>query len=765
MTASTKKSTWCNSQLWTSSGILLHPITLTIAISAIALLSVHTLGYWDLEDTFASGSSLGAPFGFSGWGTIGVSRLVHSLFGVPVMDFGIIGGYRLPSQGTISTGPFWFLRWFLPAELILAMTHAVAVLLSSLAFGYLWHRATFSTAHTSVVRNLTCIVCWISLFFPTFEYLLGQDWFTASSSYHGFITVSTSLVMLALEVRSRNPSPAAVRVGVRLTLLGSYVLLLGHTGLLALYAPTTVLLAIFTLFTALRMREFRMMFVAWKPWMLELLLAAGVSLRSVTLLADLLAEVTTRSVIGSDYWWSRPTRDLNGLKHFVGQLGGTELKPWLAVIAPDFLAQFNIGKLSRVPHSAAVVTLLLTISLLKNWRRPNSGLSRLLLGLWSGNFLLMTSVLKNPIRVGVDYLYRDVLLVLAVLGVAVYLSSQLSRASTTNIKLWNASLLSVLAFTSGMVSLSFPLFHYQQYRQASPYSLPKAISDSDPWIHKLHDATTVDKGTLFVVDDLFLNRWTSGEGDLNWMGLRGFFEVREAGFTAVQGSPKIRNAAAFTGLTTSLKQSLDPPTADFCDARLLSFLRVTVLITSPRTSADCIRNVVATNYTTSLHIEVKSVLEASNMLLSNVSGQQVFRVDTTHAAGRGVKCGLLRDTTCFSTLNLRPSSGWMYQSGDCELPCLVRLGRAKSGLTTSEKLVVPFNSGNALSAKDQFGRPLAIDSVNGLMAIATDASVDEILITARTDLRMKLHALTGYSQFLPLLGLLIRKIRRMCSTR
>jgi len=107
----------------------------------------------------------------------------------------------------------------------------------------------------------------------------------------------------------------------------------------------------------------------------------------------------------------------------------------------------------------------------------------------------------------------------------------------------------------------------------------------------------------------------------------------------------------------------------------------------------------------------------------------------------------------------------MYQSGDCELPCLVRLGRAKSGLTTSEKLVVPFNSGNALSAKDQFGRPLAIDSVNGLMAIATDASVDEILITARTDLRMKLHALTGYSQFLPLLGLLIRKIRRMCSTR
>jgi len=79
-----------------------------------------------------------------------------------------------------------------------------------------------------------------------------------------------------------------------------------------------------------------------------------------------------------------------------------------------------------------------------------------------------------------------------------------------------------------------------------------------------------------VVDPTFLNQWTeflrqredlkligTGADDLvpkDWRGLYGSFQLRQAGFTLLEGQPKIRDATAFTVLVDSLKQSLETPT-------------------------------------------------------------------------------------------------------------------------------------------------------------------------------------------------------------
>ncbi|MFM7081299.1 MAG: hypothetical protein ACKOYI_04955, partial [Actinomycetota bacterium] len=111
-----------------------RPELLTVTVSLLTFVVINFLGYWDVEDLFTSGSSLGARFGFS----TGIDRtndLIYSLWGVPLLDFGIIGGYRLPFQGTINTGPLWILRNLLPAEVILVSTHLISMMIAAVSFG------------------------------------------------------------------------------------------------------------------------------------------------------------------------------------------------------------------------------------------------------------------------------------------------------------------------------------------------------------------------------------------------------------------------------------------------------------------------------------------------------------------------------------------------------------------------------------------------------------------------------------------------------
>ena len=382
----------------------------------------------------------------------------------------------------------------------------------------------------------------------------------------------------------------------------------------------------------------------------------------------------------------------------------------------------------------------------------------------------MIRVIHSPIRESGDYLYQDVLITLAMLAVGLTLAP--GKRSHTSFQL-RAGLLVIpiaVSLTSFVVSVSYPFFHLSKFRSASPYSLVNSLRDTDPWIEPFHAAAARDSGLVAVIDERFLSRWAderiTDRSKRDWRGLRGFYEFREAGFTTLEGSPKIRDASAFTGLTDSLKQSLDPPTADFCSAELLSFLRVTTVIMSPENRDSCyFRATGERPDNVTLQASKPVPLADSGMLISNLSRQQVFLTDTDPTNNGQVRCGLLTDPACFERLNLHPSRQWNVPTTECALPCVLRISRTINTPNEQGMIVLPLNTGNALRITDQTGTPIPTTRYNGLLAIPTNTTTIELTITTGSDWRMWLQVLTAYLQYAILIPPLVSITRHTTKRR
>jgi hypothetical protein len=381
------------------------------------------------------------------------------------------------------------------------------------------------------------------------------------------------------------------------------------------------------------------------------------------------------------------------------------------------------------------------------------------------NFLLMVKVVQNPVREPADYLYRDVLLTLAILAASLSVKTRTTSGSIDRTSTW--SLPAALILTSVAVSTSFPIFHLREYKSVSPYALVNSLSDTDPWINTFEQAAGRTQGVVAVIDPRFLSRWSDervvDRRKRDWQGLRGFYEFREAGFTTLEGSPKVRDASAFTGLTASLKQSLDPLGPQFCDAGLLSFLQVTTLVMSYESRDPCYR--LATSGSVSsgkVRVSTPVPLADSGMFISGLSQQQVFRVDTDTGV---VRCGLLTDPACFKTIGLQPSSGWSISTDKCTLPCVVRLTRNADAPDDQGVIVLPLNTDNALQIADQTGRSIPTTSHNGLLAIPANTPSDKITITTGTDWRMWLQVATAYFQYTILIPPIITITQRATKQR
>jgi hypothetical protein len=741
------------------------PTLIALIVSVGVFAVIHLLGFWDVEDLFHTGYPMAARYGLSGISTNSTNQLVHSLLGVPVFDLGIIGGYRLPlADGTISTGLLWPLRNLLPVEILLAALLLTAMLFSAFAFGRFWAVATRSVSKSDWPNGVICGLCYLALCFPTFQYMLEQDWYTMAFSFNGFVIVATSLLVITITCRSSEPSAVLAKSSLRLTLVGCYFLLLGHTGLMVLYMPSMLLIAILAISSCVRARTSRLLSFKRSEWVVELLLLVGIATRAASLLTELVSEVSGRRSIGSYVWWATPTRSFADFKHFLGQLLSTELKPWIAILDPMILEQFNIDLASRMPHTAFLVVAVVAVSVFRKSSNSNRSLVLVCLGLWTANFLLMIKVVQNPVREPADYLYRDVLLTLAMMTVGLIPRTRASEKANPMSRLWQWSLPVSLMLTSVAVSASFPMFHLKEYGSSSPYALPNALQDSDPWIDAFEQAAGTTHGVIAVIDPRFLSRWSddsiTDRRARDWLGLRGFYEFREAGFTTLEGSPKIRDASAFTGLTDSLKQVLDPPTSDFCGSGLLSFLRVTTIIMSTESRDQCYLRATNKSGNITLRASEPAPLADSGMLISNLSQQQLFRTDSNSTDNGGIRCGLLADPACFEKLGLLPSNQWQATARNCSLPCVFQMTRTTNTTNEQGMIVLPFNIGNALRVTDQTGTTIPSTSYNGMIAIPANTPGNTITITVGTDWRMWLQVITAYLQYAVLIPPLITATQR-----
>jgi hypothetical protein len=749
--------------------ILRRPTLLSVGISLIVFAIINVQGYWDIEDLFVAGYSVGSRYGMRGLGVDHTESLVFSLAGVPVLDFGIIGGYRLPFQsGTFSTGPFWIFRNLVSTEIILAVTHLASMLTAALAFGLFWKQVQSTSKRPAWQSSGLLALSWIALHYPTFEHMLPQDWYTVSISHQGFVAVSAALLTITLNCRSESRSPRVVRASIRLLLLGVYFLSVAHAGHFATYFPTIVFLSILTASLSFRHQTLRLSSLRLKSWLPEVMFSFALMIRGMNLLSDLWIETRSRSEVGSDYWWANPTQSFSNLKHFLGQLVSTEFQPWLLRMLPSVPDQFNVGPSSRLPHSAFLVAVVLLFFAVRMRNHLNGRVLLGVLTLWLLNFLFMIGIVRNPVRVSVDYHYRDILLTISMLAVGVVWHMQPLKLSSFEKRCLGWGLPVVLAVTSFSVSVNAPVFHHQvSPERSNPYALVNAVGMTDQWIETLSNSTGSRGGVLAVVDPIFLNRWKD-KG--NWQGLRGFYELREAGYVTLEGSPKIRDASAFTGLKSSLKQSLNAPSSSLCDSGLFDFLRVTSVITSAESQTPCYSKLadVTDEPLKPSRITPIALPDTQNkMWILNLRNQHtVFEAGFAQHSYGEVQCGLLTEIRCFNQLDLQPSSQWLFSTIDCRLPCVLTLSRHPVQQRDDRVVVLPLNAGNSLRViETSTDTPRLVETTrfNGLLAIPDDPRNQHLQVVAVGDWRMWLHVVTAYSQYLVIIPPLVLRSRRWLS--
>jgi hypothetical protein len=80
-------------------------------------------------------------------------------------------------------------------------------------------------------------------------------------------------------------------------------------------------------------------------------------------------------------------------------------------------------------------------------------------------------------------------------------------------------------------------------------------------------------------------------------------------------------------------------------------------------------------------------------------------------------------------------------------------------------IVLPLNTGNALRIIDQTGTPIPTTRYNGLLAIPTNTTTNELTITTGNDWRMWLQVLTAYLQYAILIPPLLNVARNTTKRR
>lgn len=767
---------------WTDS-----PIRFGAFVSIVISVVVNVLGFWDIEDMLTYFYSTGSDFGglFNGAGSS--QELVHRVLGVPLLDFGIIGGYRLPYQGTINTGPLWALSSLLSAQLIIFLTHLMGMIASGVAFGHFWKQLLPSTEPWSTSSKLIFVALLSSANFPTLEYVLDQDWYSNSLAYHGFFTIASALFSLIVLIRNNSSGLPDTNYSLRLVLLGTYILLLGLWSYLPLYVPPLSVLAIFTAVSAYRRRLIRRILCTFFGSPVNALMFVVVFLSMGFVVMDVSSELSNRSIIdrsGVDYWWADPNRSLSDFLHFSKQLFATETYPWSALVNSLLGGTLGIpSDLTRIPHSALIAISLVAFETLRRRQLHHRPLIITILVIWSVSFLQMIHILPNLLRIRSDSFFRDILLSFAMFATGFIVTNPLDHASSPSGQKRTVLLPAVIVFTSLAVSLSYPLHHLSAWQRPSPYGLLGFYKGDNSWSENLHDALGAKSGVIAVVDPTFLNQWTeflrqredlkligTGADDLvpkDWRGLYGSFQLRQAGFTLLEGQPKIRDATAFTGLVDSLKQSLETPTIEYCKADLFGFLGVTDVVGKPGLLDQCRKSLESAGDSDSDVIEIGEISPLADSGLSFVQLSSDAVYESTSFVARDdelSRCGLLADSSCITTLQIRPSAGWAISPQPCRLPCVYRLSRTGNSVGKRDALVLPVNASIPLAVTDEMKRPLMTRSMNGLLAIpTTELNEQEIFVSVRTDIRMLLQIMVAYGQYavvgLAISGVFLRKLQ------
>ena len=727
-------------------------------ISFAVWLLLLVLGTYDKEDIFHSLYSVGGFFGGIGSGPWSFS-LTRTFWGIPVLDLGLVGGFRLPYQGSLHSGILWPLRTVVPSVVIAFLYLLMSLLLATHAFllcAGSWLRADWSKIAKARYVSL-CVACWLILNYPLVEYLLSEDWYTVALPYTGFLTTVFALSRSEL-LRGEELPLHVLRDCLRLLLAGCYFLLLGHFSTIAVFVWLPVLLILWQ-FLGLS----RSICLHWRQLTFEAALSCIILVRLCAVLVDIGLEFRGASVprpLGD--WWASPLQGVGTFKHFVGQFISSENSWLLRKLVPEFLPRFNIPAvgLGRLALSAFLLifsALIVVCSRTVHERRVRLWLWTIV-ALYFWQFSAMTQVVPDLIRVSADYQWRDSLIVIGVLASVTSMPFLLGASAVGQAKLrgpfsmWIVLIAAHYALTTVFAPLTIVSSRTQTGQSVvSPNSAFGSTTRDDDWSGSFRSLAQSDFPLIVLVNSkipLFPD--VVEKMSDNWQGLTGPHQLRQIGVRSWEGLPKLRSSKHLNG--DVVPSRLTWLSFELCNPEMATLLRIDKILISPKDLGECLEHLGSSSAASVPVITVDANgLQSAGLVVVSLRYRGMFAVTPTESPQDGSICGVVTDRNCLGSFGQRDDIigvGPAICTGRCLME--VDLSSRQTNQQDRRVLLFPLNAQLPHKIVDVgTGREFSSLTIGGFIGLPfRDVAGHQLRVEFRPDARMFLHAFSGWSHLL-----------------
>jgi len=736
---------------------------------------VLTVGTFDQEDLYHSVYSIGGFYGPA------LSRswdfsLTKTLWGIPVIDLGLVGGFRLPFQSSFGSGFLWPLREILSSTAIAILYVLCAMLVAAVSY------SRFAESWTPVVTEgkqrwtfgIAKYAAWLIFLYPVLEYLLQEDWYSHVVPYCGFIAISASLSRKDLRDSSL-VRLTDVREVVRTVLIGVYLVFLGHASLLRLYFWLPALLLVWHAPSVIRVLRGRLRLAK-----IEILLFAVVILRVGTVLVDVLSEYRERPRSGtSPDWWVSPLRGPGDFKHFLGQVLVSENSWLLRFLAPDLLQKFNLPSpgLGRLPLSLLLLLFLVGLTEMVLLRSKNRAWCLSVLALQ----LLVFSSMVGALRVlsaGSDYLWRDTMIVgvgiasLTTLSALEDASQSESILPKSLVRALFVGLLSYYAVTTVVAPRTVMAGRSdEELPSLSPKSVFGSTTNNREW-QLLADSLRAEGASTVAFINLKIPYFSDSDtaiGVGGYEGLTGWHQLRQVGIRSLEGFPKMRSTKHLNG-STGFQSRLTFPTDAICHKTTALLLQIDTIVARSHEVASCLSQLEEGGTDAReprLRVDI-SDLPGTELRVIHLRSRFWITVDPPPKAGSLTECGIVTDVNCLSRagqLGLIPIADNEIK---CDGRCLDTLDfrSVSSDRSDSRIVLLPISGDIPTRVISSDGDLIATRDINGFVGLPIVAVAGkELRVEWYPDFRILLQAFSGWSQMLFAPTILVRAARRMSGKR
>lgn len=661
------------------------------------------------------------------------------LIGVPIYDFAIGIGARLPLNVGSFVSPLVLLRGFVPAELIPVLYFiVVSYLATSVVSSTLWCLGIRSRLpHSFVVMSLAAV--------PMF-YVTQFDWYSMSVGYLLTCVVVSILVLVMADSDELHQRSRAIT--------RSFVLLVGcFTTAYVSYWHTFVVVLACGILCAPRTTITKVWYeVRFRKHFAPLV---GLTLLGVGLiLMDLRAETKSQyqlSRIVYETTLASPTEGWAAIKHLGWQLVIGEARGIIGLIRPSLVEQYSSSNVPATIFPMATVFGLTMLMVQK--KRPirhivDTPTVRFLLGLiLTGAVLPWFPRLKDSIEVSDRNVFTHAS------GMAsLYLIALVTRArpqvSWPRQSWLCQSVLRLAVLTSFVCNAALlvpsELIKTLRNRQTliSPTSVVGAINSPDDSAHLL---SSIPRGVrVLSFTEAFDSQkyFQTAVADFH-----SYNDVTQQLIPTVNSYPKLRNhqnIADSSRFSLSLApSSLSVDTGDYCPIEQASFLAVKMIVLSEQQERDCQKEILSRSITRTIIADRDGI----RIVGHEIEDGPIFV--RTSRAKPVQRCAILT-RECWSELGWRKDSSVRLQLRVGKIP------QSHDSLTinvigeisVSGALVLPLAYDDRIRIINARSRaPLEVTDVNGFAAVDTSAVSNQATLAAtiNPDGRMWMYAIYPYA--------------------